>query len=126
MSTVKPRVRFAPAPTGMMHLGNIRTALMNALFAKKHDGTFVLRIEDTDAQRNYDPKAHQIIADLAWLGLTHDEGPSSDKSMAGKPQTHEPHPPYFQSQRAPIYQAKLDELIANKSVYRCFCTEEAL
>jgi len=116
MSTLKPRVRFAPAPTGMMHLGNIRTALMNALFAKKHNGTFILRIEDTDAQRNYDPQAHQIIADLHWLGLTHDEGP----------QAIEAHPPYFQSQRDHIYKRKLEELIANKSVYRCFCSEEEL
>lgn len=115
MST-KPRVRFAPAPTGMMHLGNIRTALMNALFAKKHDGTFILRIEDTDAQRNYDPEAKQIIADLQWLGLHHDEGP----------QTQEPYAPYFQSQRNAIYQEHLQLLIEKQAVYRCFCTEDEL
>lgn len=116
MSTRKPRVRFAPAPTGMMHLGNIRTALMNAIFAKKHNGTFVLRIEDTDAQRNYDPQAKQIIADLEWLGLHYDEGPRAK----------EPHGPYFQSQRDAIYQKYLDILIKKGAVYRCFCSEEEL
>ena len=116
MSHGTVRVRFAPAPTGMMHLGNIRTALMNALYAKKYNGTFVLRIEDTDADRNYDPNAAQIRSDLAWLGLDYQEGPI----IGG------PHAPYFQSERTSLYQQKLQELAVAKKVYRCFCTEEEL
>ena len=67
------RVRFAPAPTGMMHLGNIRTALLNFLFAKQKKGTFILRLEDTDPDRNYDPNGIQIINDLKWLGINYNE-----------------------------------------------------
>lgn len=110
------RVRFAPAPTGMMHLGNIRTALMNYLFAHKNKGTFVLRIEDTDQQRNFDPNAQKIREDLAWLGLIHDEGPG----VGG------PYSPYFQSQRVAIYQEKQHELEKSGAIYRCFCTTEEL
>lgn len=110
------RLRFAPSPTGMMHLGNIRTALMNALFACKNNGSFVLRIEDTDAARNFDPGALNIIQDLTWLGLTYDEGPGKGG----------PYAPYFQSERAPLYQKSLDQLIAKNAVYRCFCSPEEL
>lgn len=98
------RVRFAPSPTGFMHLGNVRTAVLNYLFAKQKQGTFVLRIEDTDAERNFDVGAQQILADLAWLGLAYDEGP------------------FFQSQRADEYQTALQTLIAKEQVYRCFCS----
>src|SRR5947207_3345155 len=97
MKSDSVRVRFAPAPTGFMHLGNIRTALMNYMYAKQKKGTFVLRIEDTDPKRNYDPHAEHIIADLQWLGLDYDEGPIKSG----------PHEPYFQSQRIDIYQQKL-------------------
>ena len=89
MTTPKIRVRFAPAPTGMMHLGNVRAALMNYLFAKQKKGTFVLRIEDTDQERNFDPQAIKIIEDLTWLDLMFDEGPGQGG----------PYAPYFQSQR---------------------------
>lgn len=116
MNNTTVRVRFAPAPTGMMHLGNIRTALMNYLFAKQKNGSLILRIEDTDAQRNYDPNATKIIEDLEWLGITFDEG-------AGK---GGPCEPYFQSQRTAIYQQKLDALVRLQKVYRCFCTQEEL
>lgn len=116
MSTSPVRVRFAPAPTGMMHLGNVRTALMNYLFAQQKAGTYVLRIEDTDADRNFDPHATEIMHDLSWLGLTFDEGPAKGG----------PHAPYFQSQRHSIYQAELERLIAQGSVYKCFCTAEEL
>jgi nondiscriminating glutamyl-tRNA synthetase len=116
MSHKTVRVRFAPAPTGMMHLGNIRTALMNALYAQRYNGTFVLRIEDTDADRNYDPNAEHIRADLSWLGLTYQEGPIIEG----------PYPPYFQSQRMELYKRHLTILINTKKVYRCFCTEEEL
>src|SRR5580692_11796255 len=100
------RVRFAPSPTGMMHLGNVRTALMNYLFAKQKNGTFIIRIEDTDAERNFDSQATQILADLEWLGLHHDEG----ADIGG------PYAPYFQSQRTTIYTEKLQELIAKNLV----------
>lgn len=110
------RVRFAPAPTGMMHLGNIRTALMNHLIAQKHEGVMVLRIEDTDPERNYDPQAEKIIEDLSWLGIGYQEGP----------QKGGPNAPYFQSQRTQIYQEQLQKLIDKQLVYRCFCTQEEL
>jgi nondiscriminating glutamyl-tRNA synthetase len=110
------RVRFAPAPTGMMHLGNIRTALMNYLFAKQKGGIFVLRIEDTDPQRNYDPQAIHIREDLEWLNIIWDEG----VGKGGK------YGPYFQSERSHIYQEKLDYIASLKIAYRCFCTEEEL
>ncbi|HXW86130.1 MAG TPA: glutamate--tRNA ligase [Candidatus Bathyarchaeia archaeon] len=114
--TTRPVVRFAPAPTGMMHLGNVRTALMNYLFAQKNQGIFVLRIEDTDAQRNYDPHAEYILEDLAWLGISYDEGPKKEGNRG----------PYFQSQRIALYAEKLATLIEKKAVYRCFCSAELL
>lgn len=110
------RVRFAPAPTGMMHLGNVRTALMNFLMAKQKGGTFVLRIEDTDTERNFDPGAVKIMEDLAWLGLNFNEGPEKDGG----------HGPYFQSQRSDLYHKKLQELINKDGAYRCFCSTEEL
>lgn len=116
MTTPKIRVRFAPAPTGMMHLGNIRAALMNYLFAKQKKGTFVLRIEDTDHERNFDPDAKKITEDLTWLHLMFDEGPH----LGG------PYAPYFQSKRDPIYQEKALELEKKNQIYRCFCTPEEL
>ena len=109
-------VRFAPAPTGLMHLGNVRTALMNYLFAKQKNGTFIIRIEDTDAQRNYDPQATKIIEDLTWLGLDYQEGPGKGG----------PDEPYFQSQRTPLYETYLQKLRATNQVYPCFCTPEEL
>lgn len=116
MSKSSVRVRFAPSPTGLMHLGNVRTALMNYLFAQQKNGAFVLRIEDTDPERNFDPGAKHIIADLHWLGLKYDEGPE----VGG------PHAPYFQSQRMDLYKKVLDQLIEKKAVYRCFCTTDQL
>lgn len=110
------RVRFAPAPTGMMHLGNVRTALFNYLFAKQKGATYILRIEDTDQQRNYDPQAKHIIGDLHWLDLTFDQGPE----VGG------PDAPYFQSKRDHIYQEHLEQLQKNNQVYRCFCSPEEL
>jgi len=116
MATKKPRVRFAPSPTGLMHLGNVRTALMNYLFAHQKNGTFVLRIEDTDPQRNMDPGAKKIIADLDWLNIAYDEGPEKDGKYG----------PYFQSERTKLYQEKLQELEKKDLIYRCFCTSEEL
>lgn len=110
------RTRFAPSPTGIMHIGNIRAALLNYLFANKQGGTFVLRIEDTDQKRNFDPGAQLIQQHLSWLGLLATEGPA----------TGGPYAPYFQSQRHDIYQKNLNIIIESKIAYRCFCTPEEL
>ena len=110
------RVRFAPSPTGLLHLGSVRTALFNYLYAIQQQGTFILRIEDTDPERNFDPGAKMIIDDLQWLGLSYTEGPHTGGNYG----------PYFQSERSAIYQVALDQLIEKKQVYRCFCTEEEL
>jgi glutamyl-tRNA synthetase len=112
----KIRVRFAPSPTGFMHVGNVRAALLNYLFAHQKKGDFVLRIEDTDKARNLDEAGAEILQDLTWLGLKHTEGPI----MGGS------HGPYVQSDRTKIYQKHLNDLIENKQVYRCFCSRERL
>ncbi len=112
----KIRVRFAPSPTGFMHLGNIRTALINYLFAHQKKGEFIVRIEDTDKSRNLDEAGYAILEDLKWLGLKYNEGPV----VGGK------FGPYFQSERTEIYKKNLDDLILNQKVYRCFCTLEEL
>ncbi|MBI4606623.1 MAG: glutamate--tRNA ligase [Planctomycetes bacterium] len=110
------RVRFAPSPTGYLHIGGARTALFNYLFARKHGGTFVLRIEDTDRQRST-PQAIQAIFDgLRYLGLEWDEGP--EKGGA--------HGPYFQSERLPRYSRYVERLLAEGKAYRCFCAKERL
>ena len=126
MNSKSIRVRFAPSPTGIMHIGNIRTALLNYLFAKQKGGTFVLRIEDTDPQRNFDPGAKIIISDLDWLSLVYDEGPGKDLSAVALANEDGAYAPYFQSERSAIYQEMLDELKTKKLVYPCFCTEEEL
>lgn len=112
----KIRVRFAPAPTGFMHLGNARTALINYLFAKQKHGTFVLRVEDTDFKRTIENGIETIFENLQWLGLDYDEGPIKQG----------PYIPYFQSERASIYKRYLDQVIDKGSAYRCFCTTEEL
>ncbi|MDR3550518.1 MAG: glutamate--tRNA ligase [Candidatus Babeliales bacterium] len=116
MNNPSIRVRFAPSPTGLMHTGGVRTALMNFLFAKQKKGIFVLRIEDTDQQRNFDPAAEKIIEDLTWLDLHYDQGPIKGGD----------HKPYFQSLRDAIYQERLSELFNKELAYRCFCTNEEL
>lgn len=112
----KIRVRFAPSPTGYLHLGNIRTALINYLFKLQKQGTFVLRIEDTDASRNINEAALQIINDLKWLGISYDEGPV----IGG------PYMPYIQSERTKIYEEHLNDLIKQQKIYPCFCSTEKL
>jgi nondiscriminating glutamyl-tRNA synthetase len=111
-----PRVRFAPSPTGMLHVGNARTALYNWLFARHNSGTFVLRIEDTDVERSEVRYEDQLIEDLHWLGLDWSEGP----------QIGGPYAPYRQSERLGIYQQHTEQLIAEGKAYRCFCTPEEL
>ncbi len=110
------RTRFAPSPTGIMHIGNVRAALLNYLFAHQNNGTFILRIEDTDQQRNIAHGTEFIIKHLNWLGLNFQEGPN----IGG------PFGPYFQSQRFDIYQKYLKDLQTKKLVYQCFCTPEEL
>ena len=110
------RVRFAPAPTGLLHIGNARTALFNFLFSKRHQGTFVLRIEDTDLERSTDASIDQIMEDLKWLGITWDEGPGVGGSDG----------PYRQTQRLSIYREFADQLFQEGKSYKCFCTEERL
>jgi glutamyl-tRNA synthetase/nondiscriminating glutamyl-tRNA synthetase len=112
----KVRVRFAPSPTGYVHVGNARTALFNWLFARNQGGEFVLRIEDTDAERSRPEYEHQLRQDLRWLGLDWDEGPD----VGG------PHGPYRQSERGAIYAEYVEKLIAKGDAYYCFCTAEQL
>jgi len=110
------RVRFAPSPTGYLHIGGARTALFNWLFAKKNNGKFILRIEDTDKERSTQESLGEILKSLKWLGLNWDEGPDIDG----------PHAPYFQSQRLNIYLKYVDILLQEKKAYKCFCTKEEL
>jgi glutamyl-tRNA synthetase len=111
-----PRVRFAPSPTGYLHIGGARTALFNWLFARRHGGVFVLRIEDTDVERSSDAMVEGILDGLRWLGLDWDEGPM----VAG------PHAPYFQSQRQAKYLKAAETLVATGQAYYCYCTPEEL
>ncbi|XP_073948559.1 putative glutamate--tRNA ligase, mitochondrial isoform X2 [Choristoneura fumiferana] len=114
--TDAPRVRFAPSPTGYLHLGGLRTALYNKLFAISHKGSFILRIEDTDQTRKIQGSVEALIADLEWAGITCDEGPS----IGGR------NGPYIQSERLDIYKQNITKLLENGSAYRCFCTERRL
>ncbi len=116
MGKEKVRTRFAPSPTGWLHLGNARTAIFNYLFARHSGGELVLRIEDTDRERSKKEYEEAIIEDLKWLGIEWDEGP--DKGG--------PHAPYRQSERFEIYKKYVDELLEKGYAYRCFCTPEEL
>ena len=121
MTTDKIRVRFAPSPTGMLHVGNARTALYNWLFARRMGGDFVLRIEDTDAERSEARFETQLIEDLRWLGLNWDEGPDEPGVPAkGK------FGPYRQSKRLGIYARHTEQLLNEGKAYRCFCAPEEL
>lgn len=110
------RVRFAPSPTGYLHVGGLRTALYNFLFARKNNGKFVLRIEDTDRNRFVEGAVENLISALHWAGLQYDEGPD----IGG------PFGPYMQSQRLEIYQKYAQELISQGKAYYCFCSPERL
>ena len=110
------RVRFPPSPTGNLHVGNVRSALFNWVFARHYGGTFVLRVEDTDAGRNL-AESYQVLYDsLTWLGLGWDEGPG----IGG------PHAPYLQSERGAIYADVVQRLLADGAAYRCYCTREEI
>lgn len=110
------RVRFAPSPTGYLHVGGLRTALYNWLFARKHDGTFILRIEDTDQSRRKEGAVENLLAALEWAGLDIDEGPSISGDLG----------PYVQSQRLETYHRHVRQLLDSGHAYRCFCTPERL
>eukprot|EP00882_Tetradesmus_deserticola_P010161 GHRQ01010736.1.p1 GENE.GHRQ01010736.1~~GHRQ01010736.1.p1 ORF type:complete len:541 (+),score=308.25 GHRQ01010736.1:559-2181(+) len=112
----KIKVRFAPSPTGNLHVGGARTALFNWLYARKVGGKFVLRIEDTDTARSTRESEEKMKADLEWLGLTWDEGPD----VGG------PNGPYRQSERADIYKSYVDKLVAAGHAYPCFCSDAEL
>ncbi len=107
-STNAPRVRFAPSPTGYLHVGGARTALFNWLFARHFGGTFILRIEDTDFERSSEEMVEGILEGMRWIGLDWDEGP------------------FFQSQRLALYRATAEKLVAAGHAYYCFCTKEEL
>ena len=102
------RTRFAPSPTGFLHIGGLRTALFSWLYARRHGGIFVLRIEDTDLERSTDAAIQQILDGMEWAGLIHDEGP------------------FRQTQRFDRYKEVIDELLAEGHAYRCYCTKEEL
>ncbi|MGK7346720.1 MAG: glutamate--tRNA ligase [Candidatus Nitrospinota bacterium M3_3B_026] len=102
------RTRFAPSPTGYLHIGGARTAIFNWLYARRHDGIFVLRIEDTDRERSTEDSIAQIIESMKWLGMDHDEGP------------------YRQTERQDIYREYIDRLLAEGKAYRCVCPKEEL
>jgi len=110
------RVRFAPSPTGFMHIGSVHTAMFNYLFARNQGGKFVLRIEDTDEVRSTEASVGVIYSGLKWLEMDWDEGPD----VGG------PHAPYVQSERLDIYRQHLDRLLAEGKAYKCYCTREDL
>ncbi len=116
MENKKIRVRFAPSPTGYLHIGGARTALFNWLYARHYKGTFILRIEDTDQVRSTEEAVNVILECMKWLGLDWDEGPGKEGKYG----------PYYQMQRLPLYQKYTEKLLKNKKAYYCYCTKEEL
>lgn len=112
----KIRVRYAPSPTGHLHIGNARTALFNYLFARHHDGDFIIRIEDTDLKRNIEGGEKSQLENLAWLGIDWDESPENPGKYG----------PYRQSERRDVYQPLIDQLLMSNLAYKCYCTSEEL
>ena len=110
------RTRFAPSPTGYLHVGGLRTALYNYLFARRNNGKFILRIEDTDRARYVEGAVENLISTLQWAGLNFDEGPGTDGDYG----------PYLQSERLNIYKDHSEQLIQNRKAYYCFCSPERL
>src|SRR3990167_9559606 len=110
------KTRFAPSPTGLIHTGNARTALLSALAAYQNKATFLLRIEDTDKSRSTEEHIQDLIDDLNWLGLSWQEG----EGVGG------PHKPYRQSERQELYEHYYQELIKQNKAYPCYCTDEEL
>ncbi|MGB9893573.1 MAG: glutamate--tRNA ligase, partial [Candidatus Saccharicenans sp.] len=114
--TEQIRVRFAPSPTGYIHVGNARTALFNWLFARQKGGIFVLRVEDTDIERSREEYERNLIQDLRWLGLDWDEGPDLGGDYG----------PYRQSERLDLYHKYTQKLLEEGKAYYCFCSPEEL
>ncbi|MEA3470985.1 MAG: glutamate--tRNA ligase, partial [Thermodesulfobacteriota bacterium] len=110
------RVRFAPSPTGYLHVGGLRTALFNYLFARKNKGKFILRIEDTDQKRSIPGAVENLISTLKAVGLEYDEGPDKGGEFG----------PYIQTERSEIYRDHAKTLLESGNAYYCFCTEERL
>src|SRR5437899_8012989 len=102
------RTRFAPSPTGFLHIGGARTALFSWLHARKHGGTFILRIEDTDIERSTAESVNAILEGMTWLGLEYDEGP------------------FYQTQRFPRYRDVMERMLHDGTAYRCYCSKERL
>ncbi|MEO1496888.1 MAG: glutamate--tRNA ligase [Planctomycetota bacterium] len=116
------RTRFAPSPTGFLHIGGVRTALFNWLFARQHGGQFLLRVDDTDAQRNVDEALQPILHGFEWLGLDWDEGPEPGPGKKSRGDRG----PYYQSQRGELYAAAVEKLLASGHAYRDFATPDEL
>src|SRR2546422_408590 len=116
------RVRFAPSPTGPLHVGGARTALYNWLYARHHKGTFLLRIEDTDEARSTEESMNAILSGLRWLGLDWDEGPGAGRDAAPVGNFG----PYFQMERLDTYKKHLEILLEKGKAYPCFCSKEDL
>jgi len=112
----KIRVRYAPSPTGDLHIGNARTALFNYLFARHHGVEFIIRIEDTDLKRNLEHGEQSQMDNLSWLGIDWDESPEKPGEYG----------PYRQSERLHIYQPLIEQLLAEDKAYKCYMTEEEL
>jgi len=124
--TRKTRVRFAPSPTGPLHMGGVRTALYNYLFAKQRGGDFIIRIEDTDSQRFVPGAEKYIIEALNWCGIIPDEGVDANGNVVETASERHPHAPYRQSQRKPIYRQYAEQLVADGYAYYAFDTAEEL
>ena len=122
----KTRVRFAPSPTGPLHMGGVRTALYNYLFAKQRGGDFIIRIEDTDSQRFVPGAEKYIIEALNWCGIVPDEGVDAEGNIVETASERHPHAPYRQSQRKPIYRQYAEQLVAGGYAYYAFDTAEEL
>ena len=110
------RVRFAPSPTGFLHIGNARTAVANFAFARREGAEYILRIEDTDSERSTKESELSIMDDLRWLGITWDEGPDTGGNFG----------PYRQSERYDIYREYTEKLLASGHAYHCYCSKEEI
>src|SRR3990167_4628936 len=123
------RTRFAPSPTGYLHVGGLRTALYAYFFARQNSGKFILRIEDTDQERFVEGATESLIRTLGIMGIDYDEGPFLER-LAGSDERVVSEKgdfgPYIQSKRTEIYREYADKLLANGNAYRCFCTKERL
>lgn len=116
MANETVRVRIAPSPTGKFHIGTARTALFNYLFAKKNEGIFIVRMEDTDKERSSDDLSRDILDGMLWLGIIWDEGPEVGGALG----------PYYQQERLHLYEEFIEKLLEEKKAYRCYCTPEEL